>query len=401
MESASSDTFTVQIRSPSLNETLTINTNKDASIRELKRLVHGIHPRNPHANDQRIIFGGRVLDDDEILGKILERADSSNIPTLHLVVKPSLTRNYASGSSSSITNNMPESSMPSSSQQTSTSQQQQPPSTPFFPTSQPQGPPQPQAVPGYPPLLPGGYQVVALNGQYYLAPVLVPTINPPMQSQHVYSQGIPAQGNNNLPANGHQQQQQQQPIRPRGNNAQQRAASVWLALKLIFILFILCQDASIERIIFFHAIAFVFFLYQTGRLRFVIRQVRPEDLHRNIGGDGGHHHHPQPQQAPPAAAPQQQQQQQPVTPPAEARGGNGAANLGNANEEGMRQRRPEHTQQRSATSDEQQPQQPATLLATLKRGAYTFVASLWPNYGHDARIAQALDNGQQEAWEGF
>lgn len=141
-----------------------------------------------------------------------------------------------------------------------------------------------------------------------------------MQSQHVYSQGIPAQGNNNLPANGHQQQQQQQPIRPRGNNAQQRAASVWLALKLIFILFILCQDASIERIIFFHAIAFVFFLYQTGRLRFVIRQVRPEDLHRNIGGDGGHHHHPQPQQAPPAAAPQQQQQQQPVTPPAEARG---------------------------------------------------------------------------------
>lgn len=162
------------------------------------------------------------------------------------------------------------------------------------------------------------------SGQYYLAPVLVPTINPPMQSQHVYSQGIPAQGNNNLPANGHQQQQQQ-PIRPRGNNAQQRAASVWLALKLIFILFILCQDASIERIIFFHAIAFVFFLYQTGRLRFVIRQVRPEDLHRNIGGDGGHHH-PQQQQAPPfapAAAPpppQQQQQQQPVTPPAEVRG---------------------------------------------------------------------------------
>lgn len=147
------------------------------------------------------------------------------------------------------------------------------------------------------------------SGQYYLAPVLVPTINPPMQSQHVYNNGIPAQGN--LPANG----QQQQPLRARGNNAQQRAASVWLALKLIFILFILCQDASIERIIFFHAIAFIFFLYQTGRLRFVIRQVRPEDLHRNIGGGGGHQHHPQ--QPAPAPAPQQAQ---PVTPSAEARG---------------------------------------------------------------------------------
>lgn len=77
MESASSDSFTVQIRSPSLNETLTINTTKDASIRELKRLVHGIHPRKPHASDQRIIFGGRVLDDNEILGQILERVSSS------------------------------------------------------------------------------------------------------------------------------------------------------------------------------------------------------------------------------------------------------------------------------------------------------------------------------------
>ena len=155
--------------------------------------------------------------------------------------------------------------------------------------------------------------ICVTSGQYYLAPVLVPTMNPPMQSQHVYNQGIPTQGN--IPAQGHQQQQQQ-PVRARGNNAQQRAASVWLALKLIFILFILCQDASIERIIFFHAIAFVFFLYQTGRLRFVIRQVRPEDLHRNIDGGGGDGHHHHPQQAAPAAP----QQPQPVTPPAEARG---------------------------------------------------------------------------------
>lgn len=43
-----------------------------------------------------------------------------------------------------------------------------------------------------------------------------------------------------------------------------------------------CQGASIERIFIFHLIAFVFFLYQTGRLRFVLRRVRVEDMNQRF-----------------------------------------------------------------------------------------------------------------------
>lgn len=57
-----------------------------------------------------------------------------------------------------------------------------------------------------------------------------------------------------------------------------RGATLWLALKLAFVLFITCHGASIERILFFHFLALVFFMYQTGRFRLVIRRVRLEDL---------------------------------------------------------------------------------------------------------------------------
>jgi hypothetical protein len=73
------------------------------------------------------------------------------------------------------------------------------------------------------------------------------------------------------------QQQQQQQARPA---IAQRGTSIWLALKLIVVLFMVCQGASIERIFLFHAIAVVFFFYQTGRVRFVLRRVRAEDLNR-------------------------------------------------------------------------------------------------------------------------
>lgn len=62
----------------------------------------------------------------------------------------------------------------------------------------------------------------------------------------------------------------------------QLATSIWLALKLAIVLFMLCQGASIERIIIFHTIALVFFLYQTGRLRFVLRRVRAEDFNNRF-----------------------------------------------------------------------------------------------------------------------
>jgi hypothetical protein len=40
--------------------------------------------------------------------------------------------------------------------------------------------------------------------------------------------------------------------------------------------------------------------------------------------------------------------------------------------------------------------QPITRRRIIERGVYTFVASLFPSYGHDPRIAEAFDNAQQD-----
>jgi hypothetical protein len=64
-------------------------------------------------------------------------------------------------------------------------------------------------------------------------------------------------------------------LRPAANGP--LAGNIWLALKLYFMIFILSQGASLERILLFHAIALVMFLYQTGRLRIVVhRRQQPQ-----------------------------------------------------------------------------------------------------------------------------
>lgn len=134
------------------------------------------------------------------------------------------------------------------------------------------------------------------SGQYYLAPVLVPS-QPLPYITTAHTQPTPT-------TTSYQQAQQAPVVDPviqpfingggigMGQNnvagrvirpAQaQRAASIWLALKLVVFLFMVCQGASIERIFIFHMIAFVFFLYQTGRLRFVLRRVRVEDMNQRF-----------------------------------------------------------------------------------------------------------------------
>ncbi|KAI9319430.1 hypothetical protein BX666DRAFT_2025726 [Dichotomocladium elegans] len=415
---ATDQQFTVQIRSPSLHETLTIDTHQNATIRELKLRILDIHPRKPAVNDQRIIFGGKVLNDGEVLKQILERTDFANIaPTLHLVVKPSLPFSGAGSSSSarfhhsaatespslSLASEPPSSFQPQTQAHTQAQAQTQT-QTQTHTQTQTQTQTQTngsgttapaQSLPPHPSMLPGGYQVVALNGQYYLAPVLVPTYDPSLlqhyQQQQQQQQNYGAQG---IAGTGAAVPPPAPAVRPRENNVQ-RATSIWLALKLIFVLFILCQDASLERILFFHAIAFIFFLYQTGRLRFIVRQIRVEDLN---GAPRRQHQAPPPpapQAEPTARAPPRLDEQQDFSTGMDANNGNGDSSLR------QRQVREDQREQQQPQQQSPAPIQPQTLLNTLKRGAYTFIASLWPNYGNDARIAQALDNGQQNAWEGF
>ncbi|CAG8505942.1 3561_t:CDS:2 [Acaulospora morrowiae] len=53
---------------------------------------------------------------------------------------------------------------------------------------------------------------------------------------------------------------------------QRRAATLWLIVKLFFLVYIFSQNASAERMILLYIFALVIFLYQTGRLRIVRRR---------------------------------------------------------------------------------------------------------------------------------
>ncbi|GAA5804613.1 hypothetical protein HPULCUR_010115 [Helicostylum pulchrum] len=327
----------IHVRSPSLNETLIVTTKLNATVLNLKESIEPVHPHHPTADNQRIIYSGKLLQDEELLCNIIKNAQDEAAPIFHLVVKPTLPSQSSSQSfSQPQTFHQPQ----SFSQPIQPIVHPTPTINETLPSLQPD-----VNVPAYPSVLPGGYQVVAINGQYYLAPVLVPSQPLPNFTPNTQQQPLPQADPNIQPFINALPQVQ-------NNRPGQRAASIWLALKLIVFLFMVCQGASIERIFIFHLIAFVFFLYQTGRLRFVLRRVRVEDMNQRF--------RPMAQRAPPPVPTQQ----------------------GNDDEQ-------------EASVRDTTPARPPTTLDIIKRGAYTFFASLWPTYNQDPLIAQAFENNDQ------
>jgi hypothetical protein len=63
----------VHVRSPSLNETLVVKVILNATVLSLKHSIERIHPQHPSANNQRIIYSGKLLEDTETLINILKK----------------------------------------------------------------------------------------------------------------------------------------------------------------------------------------------------------------------------------------------------------------------------------------------------------------------------------------
>jgi len=146
----------------------------------------------------------------------------------------------------------------------------------------------PEIVPmGYP------FQYVLVNGMPYLMQL-------PYNYQQPYGFHPHHQG---AYAHAHQMAQTvplppQQPDREAiALRNQRRAAALWLIMKLVFLVYIFSQKASIERVILLHVVALVIFLYQTGRLRFV-RRRRYVQGYANVQGQGVPQQAQQAQQAP-------------------------------------------------------------------------------------------------------
>ncbi|CAG8544727.1 12856_t:CDS:2 [Dentiscutata heterogama] len=270
------------IRSPttSLPDDFSILTSLDSSVLTLKRTIFETHPTKPNVRDQRLIYRGRVLNDSDTIINVL-RSELATDQIFHLVVKPSFqTSSETTGipiarSTSTTTNARIATPLTDQSFGTTglTDFAQQPPNLnmPYFvPPSehahtylQQQYSINPQQQHDvllnqnfYPIGLPLQYYYVMINGMPYIAP-----IHYPYRYTYPYpyfpTPQIGVQAQQPLVA------QVPEPQQDAAARNQRRAATLWLIVKLGFLVYIFSQNASTERMILLH---------QTGRLRIVRRR---------------------------------------------------------------------------------------------------------------------------------
>ncbi|ORX86930.1 hypothetical protein BCR32DRAFT_264683 [Anaeromyces robustus] len=76
------------IRCPFTTQDLNIHIDPDSNVLHLKRKICKEFPSNPKPSDQRLIFGGRIIQNNEILSEVLKRqlCDLSTPPIIHLII---------------------------------------------------------------------------------------------------------------------------------------------------------------------------------------------------------------------------------------------------------------------------------------------------------------------------
>ncbi|RIA82907.1 hypothetical protein C1645_787459 [Glomus cerebriforme] len=274
------------IRSPTtpLPDGYSILTSIDSSVLFLKQTIFETHPLKPVVRDQKLIYRGRVLSDNDLIENVL-RDGLETDQTFHLVVKPSF-QTIAETTGIPISPPNPRSSPQNirsqgytstsisssqSSQQQNNSDNVQNPGYFYIPQNYAQYNPQNQQLPiiNQPFQFPMGYYYVMINGLPYLMPV-----------QYPFPYTYPYQFIQTQPQIGGQVQQQpfvapvEEQLHDNAARNQRRATTLWLVVKLGFLVYIFSQNASAERMILLYISALVIFLYQTGRLRIVRRRRR-------------------------------------------------------------------------------------------------------------------------------
>jgi len=76
------------IRCPFTTQDLNLYIDPDSNVLHLKRKICKEFPSNPKPSDQRLIYGGRIIENNEILSDVLKRqlSDLSTPPIIHLII---------------------------------------------------------------------------------------------------------------------------------------------------------------------------------------------------------------------------------------------------------------------------------------------------------------------------
>lgn len=273
-----SATITIKITSPSSTDGLTLPDIKaNMTVVDLKRLVQDRYPSHPTPNEQRLIFAGHLLNDNDTLQKALSGpacSDKSNA-TIHLVVRSAPTT-VRSGSKPIYT--------PRSN-----------------PTTTPTHTHTTQATTNHPSIVPlsAPFQYVLYNGQPYLMPLN--HLNLPQQQAQQ-----PASVLQRFPQLAQAFRQRQLTPAQQRAEVQRRTANLWLALRLFVMVYIFSQGASLERQALFHVLALAIYLWQSG---IAAEWARTMGLNLNL---------PQRAQVQLEVQPEQQNVAEPAAPPAAA-----------------------------------------------------------------------------------
>ncbi|KAF9988354.1 hypothetical protein BGZ65_006803 [Modicella reniformis] len=310
------DTLTVNISSPNRSpHNFAVLVSRQCSILELKEIIVTRLDTQPSTADQRLIFGGRILEDKDTLDHVFEKVDcTESSPTIHLVVSqrqyptvPALsaslrirdatqstapiTTSTSNTAATSATNlNTHNTFTPFAATTTTTQQGRAESSTSnnFPATAVPSSTSVPTANLAYAQFTSAQLslqpmQYVFVNGMPYLVPaVYLPMLHQQqcMQQTHFFAP-YPYYGTFMMNADG---TPYFQPI-SMGDHAraatgpgegaaagadgnvqdnaardQRRAASLWLLMKLAFGVYLFSQNGSIERIVLLHITALIIFL---------------------------------------------------------------------------------------------------------------------------------------------
>ncbi|KAI9025619.1 hypothetical protein DFJ74DRAFT_664976 [Hyaloraphidium curvatum] len=217
------------IRSPSLPADHAVSLPRASRVADLKAALAAQLPSRPRAEDQRVIYAGRVLADAEGLEDAVR--GNAGTPVLHLVVRGS--------------------GLPAAAPKAAEAGQLPAPARNPAPSAAP-GLLQRQAPAQAPPAF--LYHPVSINGIPYYLPVPVSSPAPPPPAQPA-PQPQPAQ-----PA----------PPPPADDGLDPPAegdSPLSLLLRLAFLVYLLSQNASFARIVFLHVAAAAVFVWRTGRLR--------------------------------------------------------------------------------------------------------------------------------------
>ncbi|KAF9381273.1 hypothetical protein CPC16_009917 [Podila verticillata] len=327
-EAHATESLIVNISSPShAPHRFAVKVSRQTTIHELKELIVtrlDTKPAVVSAADQRLIFGGRILNDKDTLNHIFDKVEDNDAPTIHLMVShkfipsaPVSPEVRLRRTSSTSTPTAP-SSTPSAATTTSTtgatsgtnlnaqnsfsampseSQHYYDPNTThsnmYMPMSPLHQPYQYVLVNGMPYLMPASLSLLHLqhihmhnHGTFVTAqdgaPLYhIPTYMDPAQHQANIAAAIAAAVNTNRPIDVVPPLNAQE-IAARD---QRRAASLWLIMKLAFAVYLFSQNGSLERVVLLHIAALIIFLHQTGRLR-IVRRIVPQPGQAPDGAPG-------------------------------------------------------------------------------------------------------------------